>query len=374
MTTQYATASYQEIIDLHTENDTVSVLGIHTPVSDAPYAFLQGFFDSFQKYHYDGCSLSLVPAARLPADPSQVSYEGGDLQIDPRDLLNPILWHGAHGESLGAVLNGFYAGSTMGTDVTRTYSDSVDHNMISESQIGNSEILQSLYYRALTDNSWKKAHPQQGFRIGGLHPLVYSVGTNMQYGNSFSGLHNPRVPFRSAVPNDPTDGDSFSGAINYAGELGISAVAGSQAVTASPAQGIQSTGVDGSVTVGPDNSGIQFFSERLHRLGWLDTRSRVMNSADAVTVSMSGDPVQDSASMSNLYVQVEDVERINQLPRLFMGVCLLPPAYKAEQYYRLVLNHRFSFKKFRGISMRGDIVGGRFGPGTAPGYTNMLSD
>lgn len=105
MTTQYATASYQEIIDLHTETDKVSVIGIHTPVTQTPYDMLQPFFDAFQKYHYDGCNLVMVPAARLPADPSQVSYGAGEPPIDPRDLLNPILWHGCHGESLGSVLN-----------------------------------------------------------------------------------------------------------------------------------------------------------------------------------------------------------------------------------------------------------------------------
>lgn len=370
MTTQYATASYQEIIDLHTESDKVSVLGIHTPVTDAPYTFLQGFFDAFQKYHYDGCSLSLVPAARLPADPSQVSYEGGSQPIDPRDLLNPILWHGAHGESLGSVLNQFYSGTQYTTDVQRQFSDSVDHNMISQSQVGNDVIWQSLYYRALTDNSWKKAHPQQGFRIGGLHPLVYSVGTNIQYGNSSSGRYEPYAPVRTATPQDP-DNAALLG--NYSqGELGLGVGSDTEALYASGAQGMQTTntGTPVTVSIGSDKTGINFFSERLHRLGWLDTRSRVMNRLESVSVTVTGQPEDDATSMNRLYVDTENTEKINYLPRLFMGICLLPPAYKAEQYYRLVLNHRFSFKKFRGLSYRGDEVG-RFGPGTSPGYTFM---
>lgn len=369
MTTQFATASYQEVIDLHTESDRVSVLGIHTPVTDAPYTFLQGFFDAFQKYHYDGCSLSLVPAARLPADPSQVSYEAGEQPIDPRDLLNPILWHGAHGESLGSVLNQFYSGLGSNSDIDRVFSDSVDMSSVNQNQIGNDVIWQSLYYRALTDNTWKKAHPQQGFRVSGLRPLVYSLGTNIQYVNSSSADYNPQIPLRTAIPQNP-DVQTVSGPFS-AGEIGITNNQSSQALGASPAQGMQVTTTNPlAVGISSDRSGVQFFSERLHRLGWLDTRSRVMDSNDGVSVTVTGSSIPDRLALNNLYEQVENTEKINYLPRLFMGICLLPPAYKTEQYFRLVLNHRFSFRKFRGLSTRGDLIG-RFGPGNAPGYTNL---
>ena len=42
----------------------------------------------------------MVPAATLPADPLQVSYEAGEPTIDPRDMLNPILHKPYHGEAL----------------------------------------------------------------------------------------------------------------------------------------------------------------------------------------------------------------------------------------------------------------------------------
>lgn len=368
MTTQYARASYQEIIDLHTMTDKVSVLGIHTPVSDAPYTFLQGFFDSFQKYHYDGCSMSLVPSARLPADISQVSYEAGDIPIDPRDLLNPILWHGAHGESLGAVLNQFYSGLPSNSDVDRAFSDSVDKSEVSQSQLGNDVIWQSLYYRALTDNTWRKAHPQQGLRLNALHPLVYGVGTNAQYLNSQYGNLNPTVPRRGNVPVNPDDAGLSS--LGTSGMFGVGGANNNLQMSAQ--QGFQTT-QGTSVFIGPDRSGVQLFSERLHGLGWLDTRVRVLPSSGlgTTTVETTGTELTDRLAIESLYQQVEGLEKINYLPRLFMGVVLLPPAYKAKQYYRLILNHRFSFRKFRGLSMRGDVVG-RFGPGSVPGYTNML--
>lgn len=362
MTTQFASASYQEIIDLHTETGKVSVLGIHTPVTDAPYTFLQGFFDAFQKYRYDGCSMALVPAARLPADPSQVSYEGGDQIIDPRDLLNPILWHGAHGESLGAVLNQFYSAEAASSDILRFMFDSGELSRVSATQLGNNAVWESLYYRALTDNSWKKAHPQSGFRLGGLHPLVYSLGTNKQYLNGPYGSLQPTVPHRGNAAQDPDENGTLAG-LGTSGSIGPGT---SSAMNVLPGEGLQSTTGD-TVTIGGNRNETQFFSERLHRLGWLDTRVRTFSSSASQSVVLTGDEDDDNQLLESLYNLSENVGKVNYLPRLFMGICLLPPAYKAEQYYRLILNHKFSFRKFRGLSYRGDRVG-RFGAGVAPSY------
>lgn len=369
MTTQYAQASYQEIIDLNTQTDRVSVLGIHTPVSDSPYTFLKPFFDAFQKYHYDGCSLTMVPAARLPADISQVSYEAGDIPIDPRDLLNPILWHGAHGESLGSVLNQFYDAAASSTDIDRRFFDSGELNNASISQIGNDALYESLYYRALTDNSWRKAHPQTGLRVKGLHPLVYSVGTDAQYVNGPNGSLSPTVPRTGNVPLNPDDntGNVNLGAAGMMGHLNDNAQISSMRL-----QALQDTASDDGVYVRsiPSARSGQFFTERLHGLGWLDTRVRVLPSA-GVQTEVTGSVLADRSNLASLYEQVENIQTINYLPRLFMGVCLLPPSYKAKQYYRLIINHRFSFKKFRGLSMDGDIRG-RFGPARAPSYHNFM--
>lgn len=367
MTTQYAQASYQEIIDLNTVTDRVSVLGIHTPVTDTPYTFLKPFFDAFQKYHYDGCSLTMVPAARLPADISQVSYEAGTIPIDPRDLLNPILWHGAHGESLGSVLNQFYDASGGSSDIDRQFFDSGEVNNASTSQIGNDALYESLYYRALTDNSWKKAHPQTGLRVKGLHPLVYSVGSDAQYVNGPVGSLSPTVPHPSNTALPPSEASGLSG-VGTAGMLGKNGVA----LQSQGLQGLQDTSTSDGVYVRslPNQRSPQFFTERLHGLGWLDTRVRVQPTS-GYQVEVSGDEYLDRVEIENLYEQVEGGQTINYLPRLFMGVCLLPPSYKAKQYYRLIINHRFSFKKFRGLSMDGGLRG-RYGPARAPSYHNFM--
>lgn len=369
MTTQFATASYQEIIDLHTETDKVSVIGIHTPVTETPYDMMQPFFDAFQKYHYDGCSLVMVPAARLPADPSQVSYGAGEPPIDPRDLLNPILWHGCHGESLGSVLNQFYSAGSGSTDVTRKFFDSGELNEKNTAQIGDIGVFEGLYYRALVDKTWLKAHPQKGFRKSGLRPLVYEVSTDRQYVPMNGGTYAPILPKSDIYAGDPTENQGLQGGF-VSGTLGNATNQSTLSVTGS--LGLQMTGGTGDELIAAlpyDRSSTQFFTSRLHGLGWLDTRVRTIYPAVNSEV-LTGSDETDYGIIEDMYINAENKGRINYLPRLFMGMILLPPAYKTEQYFRIILNHRFSFKKYRGVSMRGDMSG-NIGSAAVPSYQNL---
>lgn len=327
MATQKVYASYQEIIDLHTESDRVSAIGIHTPTGSTPHKMFSGFYDQFKKYKYLGCSVTLVPAARLPVDPLGVSYEAGEPTIDPRDLLNPILWHGCHGQDIGAILNQLYSAGVVGSsnfaDVMST--DSIDKfdfiNTSGDIPFETLTILEKLYYKALTDNTWKKAHPQKGFKKSGLRPLIYSMATTHQI-----------MPMQGGFDADPED--------------------------------IQDLGVPGSMSASVDGSDIvftrgrsynqQFIANRLRGLGWMDTRN-VLTNVDAVgsitPASMSEiDPNQGIAAM------LDGASKRSVLPTLYMGVILLPPAYKTEQYFRMIINHRFAFAGFRGISFQNDAI------------------
>ena len=102
MATQKVYCKYQDIIDLNTVGGTVSVIGIHTPTGDTPRKMFPGFFKQYKKWKYLGCSVVGANAAQLPVDPLGVSYEAGegnDTVADPKDILNPILFHGCHGKS-----------------------------------------------------------------------------------------------------------------------------------------------------------------------------------------------------------------------------------------------------------------------------------
>lgn len=317
MTTNFANANYQEVIDLHTEADTVSVIGIHSPNTETPQKMLAGFWRQFRKFKYNGCSISLVPAARLPADPLQVSYKAGEPTIDPRDMLNPIMFHGCHGNDLGSVLNQFYGSTTSTSDVEVTKSDSIEQNTLSSSAVGN-DFLEALYYKALTDNTWKKAHPQAGFRKSGLTPMVHRVVANFPY-----GFHQVGNIVKSDI--------DVSGTNVSVGGVGS----------------LLDSVEDGQVfaQLGTTKATTQWMTSKLEPLGWMDTYS-VHGYSDSV--ALSGNAANDAKALGSMFASQTTTNRI---PKVFMGVIMLPPAYKTEQYFRLIINHNLSFSGFRGASM-----------------------
>nr|QCC72718.1 capsid protein [Cressdnaviricota sp.] len=360
MATNFATASYQEVVDLHTESKTVSVIGIHTPCTSTPVKMLQGFWKQFRKVRYLGCSLSLVPAARLPADPLQVSIEAGEPTIDPRDMLNPIQFHGCHGDDMGAILDTLYSGEAIGTsDVVRKQSDSTTFDVFSESQFGN-DYVDSLYYRALTDRTWAKAHPQIGFRKSGLHPLVHQIVANRPFSqfspDDRSGRIGPIVIKGDGIPAN-------------AGQMGVfpEGVNGSFAVYPSPAlPDTNEVDTQTNFVIERGNGGYSFATSGLRPLGWQDTQTSVMTTQQYVSEPLTGkNAQQDSSKIADVLKQVVVP---NTIPKFYMGMILLPPAYKTEQWFRLQINHRFAFKGFRGISMIDDdpeVIN------NAPAYSNF---
>lgn len=372
MTTQFVSASYQEIIDLHTESDRVSILGFHTPANSQPIRMLGPFWEAYQKVRYRGCSMALVPAARLPADPSQVSYGAGEPPIDPRDLLNPILFHGCHGNDLGSILNQFYAGGAPNSDVDRLFSDSMDQNLV-YNRVGDETVYESLYYRALTDNTWLKAHPQRGFKKS-MRPMVYRVAVNTpQNPNNVGGNRTPSIFQVSefAGGRGPIDGsltDGTTGQILNPGTMGADTGASNYAVQMKGQPGLQTTTTtaQGPTVSNPVvKTAFAMFTPGIRPLGWIETRQPAIG-AGTTTPVLSGDAQSDAQYIQGNY-DANDRNR-NMIPKVFMGICLLPPAYKTEQYFRIVLNHHFDFAKYRGTSMRPMVPAA-----TVPNVVNMYN-
>lgn len=355
MTTQKAFANYQEIVDFHTESSTSSVIGIHTPCSDRPVKMLSGFWKQFKKVKYVGCDLSLVPAAQLPADPLQVSYDSGEPTIDPRDMLNPIMFKGCHGNDLGVILNEIYGSVPTAKLLSDNAimqrvgsSDSIEQNKFDTSNaiVGN-DFVEALYYRCLTDNTWLKAHPQRGFRKKGLHPRVYSVATNHQYafvprsedGNNGSlGHTSPPVLEDNTVAVGKCVGTlgHYGSSSNWATEIEATKPPGI------PVFNTTSLKYD----VDPDYSQTYFFTPRTQRLGWLDTRAPVGTHPKGLTDALNGEAIHDRNVLDAMWQANQSVPSC--IPKIFMGLILLSPSYKTEMYYRLVLNHHFAFAGFRG--------------------------
>lgn len=319
MATKGVTCSYQEVIDLHTEPDHVTVIGIHTPTGDTPRKMFRGFFDQYKKYKYLGASVKLVPAARLPADMLQVSYEAGDY-IDPRDNMNPIMFHGCHGDDMGTILNRLYNAQDP-TDSLGVLD--ITPNALNYLETAEYDQWERLYYKALTDNTWKKAHPQRGFIKSGLRPLIYQLATNHQL-----------------MPGTKADA--------------MIHVAGNQVIT-SGAVGSPDTptssgtyGTDLEITDPIENDSM-FFTPRLTGLGWMDTRNVITKAA---TAAAEYDASSTPQHQIDLALNSATISQINyaELPKLYMGVVLLSKMYKVAQYYRMIINHRFAFKDFRSIS------------------------
>lgn len=312
MATQYATASYSEVYDMHTEFGKTTLIGIHTPTTNRWQKYMRGFCHQFKKFRYKGASLSFVPIATLPVDPLAVSYEGGESHIDPRDMVNPIIHCGMRGESMGKYLD-------------EIFHFNLEHklNALDVANVTNEELiadLENMYYTALSSPAFKKSHPQQGFRKSGLHPMVYTLA-----------IDRPR---NYAMPDVDTDLDALPtiGGADAQGTLIGNATDG--AFTAPSRLNMQPViqtefGFNGVET---QRQLPQMFTNRCQSLGWLDT---IQNFSTF-----------DSAGGLNLSTTEQ---YLTGMPKIYMYFVMLPPAYKTELYFRVIIRHFFEFKEYRNM-------------------------
>lgn len=319
MATNYASATYTEIIDLQTIPDSVSIIGIHTPQGTAPYERLKGFFTQFRKYRYDGASLTMIPAANLPVDPLGLTGVVGTTDLmDPRDALNPVLAHGCHGETLEGSLNMIYTKDYITkADANKAELALVDEN-VPAAISGNSEVADSaikfdvdiskdldLYYEKLTDRSWKKFGIQSPIRLNNLHPLVHRVVQNMPTLPHYDGLSDSEQNAGVMTVLDNNRRNVFNSTVYGSEYAGV------------PAGEIDTVGGwIGDISVS-SNTYKQQFTNRMERLGWLPT-SMPDGGYNALTM----------------------------LPKCFMQVLVMPPAYNVTQFFRCAIKHRFSFSGF----------------------------
>jgi len=321
MATQYARASYMEVIDLQTVPDKTTVIGIHTPVGRTPYTKMKGFFQQFRKFRYKGISsIKSMPASSLPVDPLGLTVQEQSVdQISPVDVWNPILFKGCHGTSLDQILDSIFGA---GEYVEASKND--NHEPLKSTSLGDAigstpsarlleinNVLDTAYYKYLTDPSWRKFGIQQPLRIRNLYPLVWKMARNL-----------PLVP-----------GLAKEIYANNAGVLQNLYLAGAAYANANPAaagsdaalnKAIATTPVAQDPTVGifAEREYAQEFTNGCSRLGWLPT----------VT------PIQTDASVQT--------NVITGLPKLFMGVLVMPPCYNIQQFQRLVIKHEFEFRDF----------------------------
>lgn len=328
--------TYTETYDMNTEQDCPTILSIHTPIGTTPYRFLEPAFKMYMKYKYLGCDVTIVNAARLPADPEQLGKISGQNYIDPRDMLNPILFKGCHGESLSRILDSMYDGALSSAGFVES---SVDKDVFLQS-------LQNFYYTALGDDSWRKSPIQKTLRISGLHPLVYSLATQHQIMPT-NALSTPNYEENQDITVlNPGDIDNVAGAEN--GRIAEGGTAGWESPQIAP-----------TLTYNPATGAYAYrqgvasmFTSRMHRLGWLDTMQFVgQNGGIDGTIGMTS-------------------RNVALLPKIFMGILMLPPANLCRQYLRVIIRHKFKFAKFRTVTT-GGVSSDSFDPASfSIGYKN----
>lgn len=291
-------ATYSETYDLNTAINEISFLGIHTPMATALKSMFKGFFENYKKYKIVGCNIGMVCASQQSLTPDLVGLTEG--QVDPRDVLNPILFKACTGENLNVILNQIYGGDTWLTNAGSSVGQSID----------SSANSMNMYYQLLSDDSWRKEHPQRGLFVQGLKPLVHKVVTTQPFRWTGSSS-NENADFPN-ISEDATTGDDV---VNKFG---------------SP------SGVPGT-NLNPTNPSV-FISDGTTDMPWLDT------TFDGTMAAGS----ENTVKAQRLIVSV---------PRVWCGCIVLPPAILQRLFFRLQIQWHIMFKDFRPAFEVGPISG-----------------
>lgn len=390
-------ASYKEIYDLHTDSESTSILTIHSPVSNFPRKVLSGFFNQYRKFRYLGCRVSIRPAARLPADPAQLSYSAGEPEIDARDMLNPVLYRGYSGESLGYFLNIWNTPGRQSSNLKEGVSDNpvqlksygffgdtIDKTSFPENGADGFTVndwraayLEKLYYQSLSDPKFKKMAPQKGMSKF-FYPLVYELATTTQrLSNTAYGDQTTSPNIYNLISYEPQTHTAQTNCSNIretGGDIKTLGDGNRTGVTDTESSGqtdIQNTpeltlyssqvSVDNNNVVRYMRRTVPILTSHKRRLGWLDTDTRVVRPYAYSSEVRSNYPDNGSAVFTqpggsiNLFpgssrtreVFPNSVVANTTLPLINMGIIALPKSYKTEMYYRVTCQHFFDFKGYR---------------------------
>lgn len=304
MVTQQIHGTYTETYDLNTIQNELSLLAIHTPQAPSLKRMFHGFFEQYQKFKILGCNFRLTCATRQDLDPTLAGNGAG--QIDPRNVLNPILFKACTGEHINALCDQIYNKSE--EVQVGTYGGSVSQH------IDTSNLAVAAYYSLMADDSWRKEHPQRGITVMGLKPMVHKVVTTQPFKWNVAltnGLRGDSAPNFAS-----TDGMGPNGTQTASGMGGIS---GSSDATTDP--------VNPSV----------FVSNGMTEMPWLPT-------------SFSKVSVYENESGTTMGSDKNEILCTN-IPRVYMGCLILPPALgeTGNLYFRLQIVWHILFKDFRPV-------------------------
>lgn len=304
-------ATFTETYDINTVRNELTMLGIHTPQATGLRRMFKGLFINYSKFRVLGCNFRLVCATRQELTPDLVSA-GGDL--DPRDVLNPILFKACTGEGLNALLDQIYnASEAAATNITGTTSGTKADSSIDVHRDTGTQALEA-YYSLLADDSFRREHPQRGITVMGLKPKVHRIVSTQ--------------PFKWSVgPVNPTYGANPSIVAALTPDAGDRQVHGFGGESGSSDQ-----------TADPVNPSV-FVSNGLAEMPWLDTAYSSPSTFYNALTGTSG----TSTEVNKAYKLCANV------PRVYMGCLILPPSLgtTVNLYYRMQMVWHLEFKDFR---------------------------
>lgn len=298
-------ATYTETYDVNTLLNELSLLAIHTPQAPSLKRMFHGFFEQYSKFKILGCNFRMVCATKQELSPIEAGSEAG--QIDPRNVLNPILFKACTGEHIDSLCDQIYNR----TEEVASAGAYGNGGSISQ-HIDTSDNAIRSYYSLLADDSWRKEHPQAGITVMGLKPMVHKVVTtqpfkwNVASGNG-QGIARPSV-------GNVSGPDQTNALLGFGGQSGSS-----------------------NTTIDSVNPSI-FVSNGLTEMPWLDTSYTAL--------------VQYRDNEGAPTTQQKASKLCANVPRVYMGCLILPPsigANSANLYYRIQINWHVLFKDFRTV-------------------------
>lgn len=300
-------ASYTETYDLNTAIGELSMLAVHTPQAPSLKRMFHGFFENYKKYRINSCSIRMVCASQQALTPDLVGLEAG--QVDPRDVLNPILFKACTGESINLLLDQIY--NAADSELVSADNGSVGHHATTRAS------ATAMYYQMLSDDTWRKEHPQRGLVVSGLKPMVHRVVTTQ--------------PFKWTGRQGNLATDARTLGVRSFPRVASSTVSETGVSTDAPVYGFGSP--SGSF-VGDASNPTVFVSNGLADMPWLET-------AVVRDVSVTGDEPGDEP------VSVKAKLMINDVPRVYCGAIVLPPAILQRLFFRMQISWSVSFKDWR---------------------------
>nr|QBP37150.1 capsid protein [Porcine associated porprismacovirus] len=325
-------ASVMEIYDLQTTVGKGTVLKVHTPTGNNVKRHLLGHFLQYKKFKYLGAKVSLIPASTLPADPLQLSYDAGEANIDPRDMVNPILWKHYHGETMLTDVNprsellGYAMGNGNDTSVRGSSLSSQPYNKPSDS-------LDYVYPSTLMDTSFRKSGVQSGFSTF-VKPFIYNVVTATQ-------LLPMNGPPANGSDTTPFVGNQFLRPTTEVGDNYYPVREDGNGNLLGGASNMNVPGASPQHEWSPDTT---FTTNKLVPLGWMDTLSRTNQMSSALADPAAGYVAPEGLGQYQITGDFSIGPNLMNVPMLYV---LMPPAYKTEFFFRMIIKHYFAFKGFR---------------------------